>query len=121
MTETRTRLSAVDRQALELAIEIDRARDDACRQQIDEKLASEGWLRTAKFAAHRCQEKSLHLTPWECWPPCAVNVDDVDAPGCAHQGISKSAKLLRRMLALGISRWHPDPLAAIEAAESRAA
>jgi hypothetical protein len=28
---------------------------------------------------------------------------------------------LRRMLALGISRWHPDPLAAIEAAEAERA
>ena len=42
-------------------------------------------------------------------------------PGQRSRSISghrAAAELLRRMLALGISRWHPDPLAAIEAAEA---
>ena len=114
-------LSDLDRQALDLAITIDRERNKACRQQIDDKLRTEPWLRVAKFAAQRCQEIALHLQPWECWPPCAVSVDEVDAPGFEHRGVSQSAALLRRMLACGVSRWHPDPIAAIEAAKAERA
>jgi hypothetical protein len=111
-------LSALDRRALERAIEIDRERSAACRAQIDDKLRSEPWLEVAQFAAHRCQEIALHLAPWECWPPAAVAVD-VDEPGFAHRGISQSAALLKRMLKAGLSRYEPDPLAAIEAVEAR--
>jgi hypothetical protein len=67
-------------------------------------------------ASHICQTLKLNLRPWECWPPCAVAVGETDAPGLEHRGISKSAALLRKMLSLGISRWHPDPLKAIEQA-----
>jgi hypothetical protein len=117
-TATQERLSDLDRDALERAIATDRARNAACRAQIKEKLRTEPWLEVARFAARSCQSNALHLAPWECWPPCAVEIDDVDEPGYAHRGISKSAALLRRMLSLGISRWHSDPLAAIEAAEA---
>ena len=34
-----------------------------------------------------------------------------------HRGIAKSAALLRRLLAAGRSRFEPDPIAALEAAE----
>jgi hypothetical protein len=111
-------LTETDRQALTLAIETARKLSPADRQQIDEKLESEPWFTVAVFAAHSCQETALRLQPWQCWPPCAVEVDDDDAPGLEHRGIRSSAALLRHMLALGISRWHPDPLAAIEAAEA---
>ena len=127
MTQTTTTatpqepLSDLDRQALERAIEIDRKRSNACRLQIDDKLRSEPWLEVAKFAAQRCQEDALHLKPWECWPPCVVAVDDVDRRGYAHRGIGKSAALLRRMLAAGLSRYEPDvinALARVEAARA---
>ena len=107
-----------DRQALTLAIETARKQSAADQQQIDDKLTREPWFAAAVFAAHECQERALRLKPWQCWPPCAVGVDDVDTPGFEHRGVRSSAALLRRMLALGISRWHPDPLAAIEAAEA---
>jgi hypothetical protein len=113
MTETATaEPSDLDREALERAIAIERARDKASRQQIDEKLKTEPWLKVAVFCAQHCQEISLHLKPWECWPPCVVSVDDVDEPGLEHRGITKSAALLRRMLAAGRSRYEPDPLLA---------
>jgi hypothetical protein len=45
-----------------------------------------------------------------------------DGPGPdPDDGRPEAAKLLREMLALGISRWHPDPLAAIEEAKKAAA
>src|SRR5262245_26741294 len=106
-------LSDLDRQALDLAITIDRERNKACREQIDDKLRTESWLGVAKFAAQRCQEIALHLQPWECWPPCAVSVEEVDAPGYEHRGISQSAALLRRMLAAGLSKYEPDPIKAL--------
>jgi hypothetical protein len=108
-------LSDIDRQALELAIVIGRTlRLDL----IDYYLAKKCWLEAAIDASHICQTSKLHLRPWECWPPCAVEVGETDAPGLEHRGISKSAALLRKMLSLGISRWHPDPIAALAAAEA---
>jgi hypothetical protein len=117
----RDRLAILDRAALVLAIKIAREHSPADRQRIDRKLAEEPWVEVAMDAAHSCQEWALRLDPWQCWPPCAVEPGSVDTPGLEHRGISSSAKLLRQMLALDISRWHPDPLAAIEAAEAESA
>jgi hypothetical protein len=88
---------------------------------IDRYLAEKPWLEAAIDASHICQETRLNLRPWQCWPPCAVEVGDKDKPGLEHRGIRNSAALLRRMLSLGISRWHPDPLKAIAAAEAEPA
>jgi hypothetical protein len=108
-------LSDIDWQALELAIEIGRTlRPDL----IDRYLAEKPWLDAAIDASHICQTLKLSLRPWECWPPCAVEVGEADTPGLEHRGIAKSALLLRKMLLLGISRWDPDPIAAIAAAET---
>jgi hypothetical protein len=114
-------LTDADRQALILVIETARKHSRADQQQIDDKLSREPWLTVAVFAAHGCQDWSLRLKPWQCWPPCAVGVDDDDAPGLEQRGIRSSAALLRRMLLLGISRWHPNPIAAIEASEAERA
>jgi hypothetical protein len=112
-------LTDADREALVLAIEIARRHSPADRQQIDGKLArGEPWFAVAVFAAHGCQERALRLPPWQCWPPCTVEPDEVDAPGLEHRGIGSSAALLRRMLAAGVSRFHPDPVSAIERAEA---
>jgi hypothetical protein len=43
-------------------------------------------------------------------PPCCVA--DENEP---RIGEESAAKLLRRMLKAGISRWHPDPVAVLEA------
>jgi hypothetical protein len=114
-------LSDADKAALELAIEIDRKRSPGDRQQIDDMLRERPWVEAATFAAHRCQETALHLKPWQCWPPCAVAVGETDTPGLEHRGISKSAALLRRMLAAGLSRFEPDPLNALARGEAKRA
>jgi hypothetical protein len=59
----------------------------------------------AAVAAYDCQARSLDLAPWEA-PPCAAGI----------RGKGRAARLLRRMLKRGISRWHPRPLEAIAAA-----
>ena len=118
VTTTQELLSDLDRRALERAIAIERARDAATRAQIEAKLKTELWLSVAVFCVEHCQEIALHLRPWECWPPSAVAVEDVDEPKYEHRGISQSAALLRRMLAAGLSRYEPDPVRALEAAEA---
>ena len=99
-----------DRAALKLALSTARAEDRARAQQIDAKLKDEPWAEVAEFAAYVCQGRSLHLAPWKS-PPCWADADDSDP----------AAKLLRQMLDLGVSRWHPDPMAAIEEAKRKAA
>jgi hypothetical protein len=45
-------------------------------------------------------------------------IDDPDNPGegrSEQEGRAEAAKLLKRMLAAGVSKWHPDPLGALEA------
>ena len=73
-------------------------------------LATRPWIDVAQFAAYACQCKNLHLKPCER-PPCRMN----------SNGNHEAAHLLRQMLDLGISRWHPDPLAAIKAAKRNGA
>jgi len=64
------------------------------------------YARDGEAAAYSLQMDNLKLKPWQ-WPPCWVE------PGDRRH--KQAAKLLRDMLAAGVSRWHPDPLAAIEA------
>ena len=114
-------ISRIDHDALTLAIETARKRCRAKREQIDSMLTDRPWREVAEFAAYSCQVDALNLKPWE-WPP--VWVDDIDAalnaPDDAKR-IRSAALLLRRMQQCGVSRWHPDPVAACEAFERRTA
>jgi hypothetical protein len=47
------------------------------------------------------------LTPWE-EPPCWADEDD------PHPADRVAQTLLKKMLAKGISRYNPDPLAALD-------
>jgi hypothetical protein len=91
-----------DRDALALAVSRQRARKGRVEQI--ENLLVEDPEHAATFAAYSCQCAALDLKPWER-PPCHADERDSD----------EAARLLRQMLALGISRYHPDPLAAIAA------
>jgi hypothetical protein len=93
--------------------------------QIKEKLQDESWEDVAIFCAELCQERALHLKPWEN-PPCVIEDPDdpderlePDKPGPASDGRRQAAALLKRMLAAGVSRYHPDPLRALEEVERR--
>jgi hypothetical protein len=101
-----------DRAALMLALE--QAREDADHAtQIATKLEEDGWQEAAEFAAYCCQCRALRLRPWE-EPPCIVDAHD------EYERDKEAQRLLRQMLALGISRYAPDPIAAIEAAKREA-
>jgi len=107
-----------DRAALKLAMAV-------CRQRWDGDVPTDwgSWEENAKRAAQYMQASNLHLPPWQIPPAKINNPNDPDEglredqPGNATDGRREAAALLKRMLALGVSKWHPDPLAAIEEAE----
>jgi hypothetical protein len=59
------------------------------------------------------QTDNLHLKPWQS-PPCHV-IDEHEP----QVGEEMGAKLLRKMLWAGISRWHPDPMSALATREEK--
>jgi hypothetical protein len=101
-----------DEAALVLALERTRRAEPETRAQVAEKLEEEGWRATAEFCASLQQSEALQLRPWQ-QPPC-----DVDPDSTAPRQV-EAVKLLRRMLAAGVSRWHPDPLAAVAEVERK--
>ena len=108
-----------DLDALELAIEQTLAEDDAGRREQVQHARR-------RLVARR---DVLQLPPAIRQPaPEAVgepamqfDEDDIDAdlPADDIHGDKPALRLLQEMLDLGISRWHPDPLAAIEAAKRK--
>ena len=101
-----------DRAALMQALEMCRAESPGRAKQINAKLRDDGWQSTAEFAAAHCQCEALNLEPWQM-PPCRGDSE--------HHPDPAAKKLLEQMLAAGVSRWHPDPLAAIEEAKRKGA
>jgi hypothetical protein len=115
-------MNKADEAALKLAISMARAEDKGRAEQIDHFLASRPWIEVAQFAAGHCQGLALNLPPWQS-PPCDFH-GDIEA--CVQDpdsspGHRSAAQLLLWMQCCGVSKWHPDPVAACEAAEAKAA
>jgi hypothetical protein len=111
-------LTQNDLDALKLAIEY--AKRDR-KGQIESKLLEEAWIDVATFASYHCQMQTLRLDSADS-PPCWIDDPDkilAEAKGDRpwHYGEREAAMLLRKMLSLGISQYHPDPVAAIEDAQ----
>ena len=100
-------MNPIDRAALEQAMAI-AMRDPARADQLNSMLEDDPWEEVAAFAADCCQTAALQLQPWQD-PPCVASADDPDERDKGAQ------KLLRKMLAAGLSRYHPDPMAALKA------
>jgi hypothetical protein len=105
-----------DREALTRAIKLANAHQHAHdilregKSQIDRKLEDEPWQKVGEYCSYACQRRSLQLRPWQ-WPPCWVTLSDSDpehAPAVA---------LLKRLLANNLSKYEPDPVAALHATE----
>jgi hypothetical protein len=108
-----------DLAALELAISLTLAEKDEGRVEQVTHMLEEDWWHGATFAAYHRQTNSLHLKLWER-PPCCCDEDKIIAADADDiHGDRPALVLLQQMLDLGISRWHPDPVAAIEAARHR--
>lgn len=116
-------LSDVDQEALERAIRICLTHKDRADQlQMERKLASEDdWWDTATFAAYSCQVDALRLLPWQT-PPCWVDdIEGILAGGDdGEMGCYAAARLLKRLLAAGLSRYEPDPIGALKRAKAPA-
>src|SRR6266850_1880229 len=109
-------LSEVDRAAGELAIGMEKAESEVWRQRIEEDLATKPWIEVAEACAYGCQCRNLRLKPWQSPPIWLVGVAPEDAAD-DHRGGYRAAVLLQCMLDAGVSYLHPDPVAALAAAE----
>jgi hypothetical protein len=100
-----------DRAALKLALEQTLAEKDQARvAQVRRMLEGRTRLEVSQFCSFHRQIDALGLHPWEL-PPC---LGDMENPNGRDE---RAWTLLQRMRKAGISRWHPNPLAACEAAE----
>jgi hypothetical protein len=112
-------MNAIDRDALERAIEIAR-QDPAKRRRIDERLAEgENWERVAGRCAVWCQHDSLDLQPWQSAPLFYANHLDtvLREPFGDPSGRREAGEVLQRLLRNGLSKFEPDPIGAIAEAE----
>ena len=104
-----------DKDALQRALVAVRTLDPIIVDAVESMLKSRTWQEAAEYAAFHCQVNSLRLRPWQA-PPCRSD-DEVDPAGMCG-GKPEEVALRQRMLALGLSVYEPDPLAAIEHAEA---
>jgi hypothetical protein len=70
------RLSPVDREALERAIEIARnSGEPGRREQIDRLMEKEGWFAAADFCCYCCQRELIRPRLWQ---PTPADIDPAD-------------------------------------------
>jgi hypothetical protein len=100
-------MNRVDREALKRALALLRA-DPEYSAQILSKLAAEPWEDVAEFAAFCAQSDSLGLQPWQSAP--------MYAGLSPHQ--PDALALMVRLVGAGLSRFEPDPIAALAQARS---
>ena len=105
------------RDALQRAMEIAQ-RDPLSAKHLRSKLEDQPWREVAEFAAYSCQIESLGLKPWQS-PPVHIDEDADEPDNSDRESNSAARKLLRQMLAAGVSRYDPDPLTALAGAKRR--
>jgi hypothetical protein len=76
---------------------------------------TEEWIELALYFVSAAQSDSLHLRPWETAPVHTHDDGIVDPQGWGRR--PNEVALLRKMIALGISIYEPDPPTAIAQAE----
>jgi hypothetical protein len=106
-------LDPVDRDALQACIDIARC-DPERADQIAHKLQHDTWDEAATFACYAVQMDSLGLKPWQS-PICYIDENNPNP----NEWDKAGQVLLRKMLRAGISRYDPDPLAALAARARR--
>ena len=116
------KLSPVDRNAMQRAIAMTADEDAGRRRQINQMRRTDPFEEIGTFAVQHCQSRNLGLKPWENLP---LWIDDLAAALCEpfddQTGTREAAELFKKMLAAGLSKYEPDPLAAIGEAERKAA
>ncbi|RVD68420.1 hypothetical protein EN751_31535 [Mesorhizobium sp. M4A.F.Ca.ET.029.04.2.1] len=81
------------------------------KEQLQHKVEADGWFDAAVFACYVCQTDTLRLKPWEM-PPLYGGPLPGDSGLVRSSGL-QAEKLLKRMMAAGLSRYEPDPIAAL--------
>jgi hypothetical protein len=62
----------------------------------------------------------MGLKAWQV-APCEVEINEIDAPGYEHRRTRHASLTLERLLNGGLSRYEPDPPAALERIERESA
>jgi hypothetical protein len=112
----RVRLSKVDREAMQRAIDMVRAEGPDSARWIEKR----DFYEAGSLAAYHCQYRALQLKPWQ-WTPSWLAPGDIDAELSAppdQSGRHRAAELLKRLLACKLSRFEPDPLRALAEKEA---
>jgi hypothetical protein len=113
--------SQVDERALQSAVALARRESAECDRQVAAMLESRTWQEVAEFCSYCCQSQHLHLQPWQD-PPCVIDLASaLREPMGDQRALREGGELLKQMLALGISKYHPSPLDALRQAEEKAA
>ena len=107
------KLSDTDRAALTRALELERNNGEpGRRQQLDDLAKTHGWFTAAELATDRLQRRSLGLKMWQP-KPCDIDPAEIEKIlSGGDDGINgeyAAARLLKKMLAAGVSRFEPDP------------
>jgi hypothetical protein len=97
--------TTVDQKALERCMQL-AMREPGRKQQLESKLQDEASDDVATFACYCVQSDNLVLKLWQ-EPPCWANEFE------AHPRDKAAQHLLRQMLRAGLSRYEPDPMAAL--------
>jgi hypothetical protein len=119
-TTTLDAISAdVDRDALERALAI-MLKDCELGRDFTRRLdeGREPWVDIARHAALSCQIARMGLKAWQV-APCEVEINQIDPPGDEHRRTRHASLTLERLLHGGLSRWEPNPPAAIAAIEAK--
>jgi hypothetical protein len=112
-----TTLSRVDIEALERAYELGCRVSDAYREHLTHIARQSCWDEAAQSAAYYLQVRNLRLKCWECPPSsCRNSIEVINK--LVYGSRAREVKLRRRLLALGLSLFEPDPQRAIERAEA---
>jgi hypothetical protein len=112
-----------DRDALQRAFATAR-KDSKQLKWTDGRLAAgQDWESVARSCACHCQSVALDLMPWQMPPISYFNANDPDSalrqPYGDPRGAREAVEILHKLLALGLSRYEPHPLQAIQQAEAR--
>jgi len=119
----RIKLSLVDSEALTRAIEWKRVRSRADRHEVDEQLrAGSSWLMVALDA---CYDAQMLLVRPRLWMPLPMDVDPNEVETIIAKGDDgvnggyQAARLVKNLLAAGLSKYEPEPLKALAAAKAQ--
>jgi hypothetical protein len=108
-------LDPADAEAFTRAIELYRGLGRDRSEQVDHWLKCDGWLQAARYCAANCQKSLVRPRLW-LELPMYIEPSDIEgiiARGPDRGGKYQAARILRRMLRAGLSRYEPEPLKAL--------